>query len=375
MAHAYTPGLKVTAGTVIKKERRLPLKGKVLASVGDEVTADTIVARTELPGDVQPLNLAGILGVSPQDIDGCLLKNPGDTIEKGEILAETKGFFGLMKTQVKSPIGGMVESISSVTGQAILRNPPTPVEVDAYIDGKVTQIYEGEGVVVETYGTFVQGIFGIGGEVKGVIVSLVKSSKDPLKTDMITDDLKGKIIVGGSLVTVDVIKKAVEIGCAGIVVGGIWDHDLKEFLGYDIGVAITGTEEKGITVIITEGFGEMPMAEKTFNLLKDSKGKKASINGATQIRAGVMRPEIVIQIKERKAEVSAKKAKVSKGLEIGSAIRIIRDPHFGMIGKVINLPPELQKIETEAKARVLEVEIKNGEKTIVPRANVELIEG
>lgn len=375
MAHAYTPGLKVTAGTVIKKERRLPLKGKVLASVGDEVTADTIVARTELPGDVQPLNLAGILGLASQDLDGYLLKKPCDTIEKGEILAETKGFFGLMKTQVKSPIDGMVESISSVTGQAILRNPPTPVEVDAYIDGKVTQIYEGEGVVVETYGTFVQGIFGIGGEVKGVIVSLVKSSKDPLKTDMITDDLKGKIIVGGSLVTVDVIKKAVEVGCVGIVVGGIWDHDLKDFLGYDIGVAITGSEEKGITVIITEGFGEMPMAEKTFNLLKDSEGKKASINGATQIRAGVMRPELVIPIKEGKTDVSAKKAKVSKGLEIGSSIRIIRDPHFGMIGKVTSLPPELQKIETEAKARVLEVEIKNGEKTIVPRANVELIEG
>ncbi len=375
MAHAYTPGLKVTASTLIRRERRLPLKGEVLASVGDEVKSDTIVARTELPGDVQPLNLAGLLGVTPQDLEGYLLKKPGDKIQINEVIAETKGFFGLMKTQVKSPIDGTIESISNVTGQAILRKPPAPVEVDAYIDGKVVEIYEGEGVAVETYATFVQGIFGIGGEVKGIIAPVVESPKDPLKIEMITPDLKGKVLLGGSLVTVDVIRKAVEVGCIGIVTGGIWDYDLKEFLGYDIGVAITGTEEKGITIIITEGFGEMPMAEKTFKLLKKNKGKKTSINGATQIRAGVMRPEVIIPIMEtRNTKDYDKNDNISKGLEIGSPIRIIREPYFGKIGKVTALPPELQVIETEAKVRVLEAELENGKKVIVPRANVELIE-
>lgn len=375
MAHAYTPGLKVTASTLIRRERRLPLKGEVLASVGDEVKSDTIVARTELPGDVQPLNLAGLLGVTPQDLEGYLLKKPGDKIQINEVIAETKGFFGLMKTQVKSPIDGTIESISNVTGQAILREPPAPVEVDAYIDGKVVEIYEGEGVAVETYAAFVQGIFGIGGEVKGIIAPVVESPKDPLKIEMITPDLKGKVLLGGSLVTVDVIRKAVEVGCIGIVTGGIWDYDLKEFLGYDIGVAITGTEEKGITIIITEGFGEMPMAEKTFRLLKKNEGKKTSINGATQIRAGVMRPEVIIPIMEtRNTKDYDKDDKISKGLEIGSPIRIIREPYFGKIGKVTALPPELQVIETEAKVRVLEAELENGKKVIVPRANVELIE-
>ncbi len=375
MAHAYTPGLKVAAGTLIRRERRLPLKGEVLVSVGDEVKGDTIVARTELPGDVQPLNLAGLLGVAPQDLDGYLLKKPGDTIKKDEIIAETKGFFGLMKTQVKSPLNGTIESISTVTGQAILRNPPSPVEVDAYIDGKVVEIYKSEGVSVETYATFIQGIFGIGGETKGIIILLVESPKDHLTVDMITPELKGNVVIGGSLVTIDVIRKAVEVGCIGIVTGGIWDYDLKELLGYDIGVAITGSEEKGITIIITEGFGEMPMADKTFRLLKKNEGKKASINGATQIRAGVMRPELIIPIVDPgNSKKSNKEIKTSKGLEIGSPIRIIREPHFGKIGKVTALPPELRVIETEAKVRILEAELENGEKVIVPRANVELIE-
>ena len=42
-----------------------------------------------------------------------------------------------------------------------------PVEVDAYIDGMVTEILPGEGVVVEAEGAFIQGIFGVGGETCG----------------------------------------------------------------------------------------------------------------------------------------------------------------------------------------------------------------
>ena len=59
---------------------------------------------------------------------------------------------------------------------------------------------------------------------------------------------------------------------------------------------------------------------------------------------------------------------------IGSLVRIIREPNFGMIGKVTSLPVELRNIETESKVRVLEVEIENGKKVFLPRANVEIIE-
>ena len=42
---------------------------------------------------------------------------------------------------------GTVESISAITGQVILREPPLPVQVRAYVDGTVVQVNEGEGVV------------------------------------------------------------------------------------------------------------------------------------------------------------------------------------------------------------------------------------
>ena len=61
-------------------------------------------------------------------------------------------------------------------------------------------------------------------------------------------------------------------------------------------------------------------------------------------------------------------------LGIGSSVRIIREPHFGKLGRVTELPIELQELETEAEVRVLQVEFEDGEKTTLPRANVEVIE-
>jgi len=371
VAHAYTPGLKVAARTVVRKERRLPLKGKVVANIGDMISANDIIATTSLPGEVVPLNLAGKLGIPPADVREYLLKKEGDEFEKDEILAQTKGMFGLFKTVIKTPIKGSLENVSEITGQLILRAPPKKVEIDAYIDGKVVDIIKDEGVVVETVATFVQGIFGIGGEAKGIIQKLVNKPADIITKDMIKSEHSGKILIGGSFIDSDSLKQAAKYGIKGIVVGGIDDEDLRNFLGYDIGVAITGSENIGVTLMITEGFGKMKMAQRTFDLLVSQEGKKASINGATQIRAGVLRPEIVIP---RPGELAEAGKVESRGLEIGCPIRVIRDPDFGAIGKVKELPPELQQIETEASVRVLAVELEDGKQVLLPRANVEMIE-
>jgi hypothetical protein len=375
MAHVYTPGLKVTAKTIVRKERRLPLKGEVLVKKGQLVNGEVIVARTSLPGNVTTVNAAGLLGVPAEDITMMMTKKVGDHVKKDEPFAHSKGFFGLFKSVVKSPIDGTIESASEITGQVILREAPKPVEVSAYVDGIVTEIFPEEGVLVETEASLVQGIFGIGGETRGVIKVVAKSPDEPLTAKDITEDCKEMIIIGGSIVDEPALKRARAVGAKGVVVGGIEDSTLQKFLGYDIGIAITGSEKCGISVMVTEGFGEMRMAEHTFKLISTLAGKMASMNGATQIRAGVIRPELIVPLdtKKESAQVESKK-KLEGGLVIGSMVRIIREPNFGMIGKVTALPVELQNIETESKVRILEVELENGKKTFLPRANVEIIE-
>lgn len=375
MAHSYTPGLKVTQKAMVRKDRRLPLKGDVLVEKGDILKAEQIVARTELPGDVERLNFAGKIGATAKECKNFLTVEEGDEVKKGQIVGESSGFFGLFKTHIKSPIDGTMESLSEITGMMTLRHPPKPIEVNAYINGRVVELIEDEGVTVESPATFIQGIFGIGGEEQGEIVVVADSNDYVLKESDITDKLKDKIIIGGSLITAPVLKKCVEVGAKGVIVGGIDDKDLKNFLGEEIGVAITGNEEKGITLIITEGFGEMHMAAKTFEILKGHNGRIASINGATQIRAGVLRPELIVTHDDEIDSADFEKSHESNlGMDIGSVVRVIREPNFGRIGKVSALPAQLEKIETEAKVRVLEVEFEEGRKVLLPRANVELIE-
>ncbi|MCJ7507430.1 MAG: hypothetical protein MUO85_01710, partial [candidate division Zixibacteria bacterium] len=273
-----------------------------------------------------------------------------------------------------SPIVGKIESISHITGQVLIRGNPIPVEIKAYLEGEVVEVFEKEGVAVSTWGSFIQGIFGIGGETHGQIKVLTRDNKEVLTDKLIDKDCKGKVIIGGSIVTSNAIHEAISAGAKGIVVGGLDDKDLREFLGYDLGVAITGSEDLGITLVITEGFGQINMAEKTFELFKSKEGKEACINGATQIRAGVIRPEVVIPYEGDVHKKEEKESFGNVGLTTGYPVRVIRQPYFGELGKVVALPPQLQKLESESKARVLEVEFRDGRKVIVPRANVEMLE-
>ncbi len=371
---AYTPGLKVVEAMRYIARRLLPIPGSVLVKSGDLVDARQVVAEAYMPGDITPLNLAKLLSMPPADVPDCMLKKEGDRIEAGEALARTKGIFGKFRTEYKSDAAGTIESISAVTGQVILRGAPLPVQVKAYLSGRVVEVLSGEGCAIEADVTFVQGIFGIGGETYGPIRMACRRHDQALTDDVITADMSGCVVVGGARITVQAIEKARKVGAAAVVAGGIDDADLEAFLGYNLGVAITGSERVGLTIVITEGFGDIAMAQRTFDLLASREGDDAAVNGTTQIRAGVMRPEIVIPLRADRRAGDASTI-VEGRLAIGAPVRVIRDPYFGLIGRVTALPPEPQTLQSGSKARVLEVTFESGEGAIIPRANVELIEG
>ena len=152
------------------------------------------------------------------------------------------------------------------------------------------------------------------------------------------------------------------------IVGAIISHKI---LGYPLGVAITGMEEV-TTVIVTEGFGNLTMATKTLNLLKKYNNQFCSINGATQIRAGVLRPEIFVSSNED-INFKGNFSENDLAISVGSQVRVIREPYFGKIGVVSELPPKLVKIDTETTSRVAKIEFQEGGDKIIPRANLEVI--
>jgi hypothetical protein len=374
MAQAYTPGLKVTPWTRHRVRRILPIPGEVKKAVGDAVGATDVVAETFMPGNVTPANVANMLSMPPADIPECMIKQVGDTVEVDEILAETKGIFGFFKANCLSRTAGTIETISEVTGQVIIRGAPLPVQVTAYVAGEVVEVIADEGVVIESDVAFVQGIFGIGGETVGPVVMACESPDQELTPERITDEMAGAVLIGGARMTGPAVRRAIEVGCAAVVSGGLDDADLREILGYDLGVAITGSETIGLSLVVTEGFGEIAMAARTHQLLGELAGCEASVNGTTQIRAGVMRPEIVIPRGDGEVTAAGDSDRVAGLLQVGTSVRVIRDPYFGFLGTVADLPTEPQILDSESRARVLNVHTSEGENIVVPRANVELIE-
>ena len=357
---------------MVRKTRRLPLAGEVIVALGHRVGAADVVACTKLPGRVHLINFANVLGLLPDELEAALIVRPGSDIKKGMLLAEHRAFFGLLRSRVESPIDGTLESVSRITGQTMLREVPVPVEVTAYLDGTIVEVMPSEGVVVESRAAMIQGIFGLSGEVNAPIIVVASSPDVTLDAGDLDESHAGKVVIGGGRATLAALRRAIALGVSAVVTGGFAYQDVKDLLGYDVGVAITGTEGLVTTLVVTEGFGDIAMATATYELLASHEGALASVTGATQIRAGVIRPEVVIPL-DQDAKVAAN-GHVSLGLEVGVDVRCIRAPYFGRIGKVSALPVELHTMPSETQVRVLEVEMPGGDTIVVPRANVEVIE-
>jgi len=369
MSKSYTPGLKILENALIKKKRILPLLGKLHVEKNDLVKSDQIVASAKIPGNIQMINVSNELNIDPNQLIDCMLCKVDQEVKKGEVIGRSKGLFGFFRSEVKSPMDGILINISDITGQIIISEKPIPIEVDAYINGSIDEVYEKEGVLISAQGVLIQGIIGVGGEKKGrlKIIDNIDLSISDLDTMDLSNDI---VVVIKSYLDYKTYKKINRLGFKGIICGGIDYESLTKILGYPLGVAITGSENV-TTVIVTEGFGNINMSDRTFNLLRKYKNSYCSINGATQIRAGVMRPEVIINL-----DFDIKNINVNKNeslILVGSKVRIIRDPYFGLIGKVSALPAELVKMKTETMVRAAEVTLDNGTKKIIPRANLEVI--
>lgn len=376
MARAYTPGLEVKASTVVQRRRELPLPGKSLVTVGSKVSADTAVLSAELPGDMDIVRVADRLGFEPADVVSGMLVSAGDKVTAGQTLCEIKTFFGMFTSRVEAPRGGVVEFFTEANAHLGIRQPPVPLRISAYISGEVIEVDEGKSVVIEAEASLIQGIFGVGGERLGRVHCLDLDRESLVSEGDISklsaDELQGAVLVGGAAFDEKALAAAARAGVSAVVTGSIDARTLRGYVGYDIGVSITGDEEVPFTLIVTEGFGRLPIAKRVCQLARQLHGRHCSVNGATQVRAGAMRPELIVP---NPAEGGVRpQPSQSAGLVPGARVRIIRVPYFGRLGTVAELPAAPEVIGTGAKVRVLRVSLDEGGEAVVPRANVELIQ-
>lgn len=364
-----TPTLITSQNRAIIKTRELPLSGKILVKLGESVKADQVVAEAELPGDLQVLRLAERTGLDLEQVAKSLQVNVGDRINSGDVILNFKGLFSLFNSEVKSPATGTVEYFTPENGHLGIRYAPQPIKLSAYVSGEVVEVKDNVAVKIKTNASIVQGIFGVGGEQLGIIKNINPASELSLTVDDFESEASGQILVGGTNPDLSSLEKVAASGAKGLVVGGISSSVLEDFLGYQLGLAITGNEDIPFTLILLEGFGPLPIGEDQQDLLRKLEGQNASINGATQVRAGAVRPEIIIS----NTNLSVDTSKEASHLEVGAKVKVIRYPYFAEHGVVVELPREPEAIESGAVCRVLRLKLDDGREVTIPRANAELI--
>lgn len=353
----YAMESRITALTTIRRERLLPAPGQVLVSVGEMVGPDDVVARCQLPGEVCVVDVSRALGVHRERAAKYVRKQVGDTVQTNDVLAAPGGLFGQLRKSCRSPMDGQ---IAEIRGNLILvESPATTFELRAHIMGRVTNVMPNRGVVISAAGALIQGIWGSGGEAGGVLKVLVDSPQKPLRARAIDVSCHGTVIVGGWILDEKVLEQAVEANVRGIIAGSV-SSELCPVL-----------ESLPFPVLITEGFGSLPMSTPAFSLLNANAGREAMLSADTQTRLGGRRPEVLIPL--RADEEMPREGTALSPLTVGDQVRALRAPHLGVIGTVADLPNMPQVVESGARLPVAIVEVDDEGKLTIPLANLELI--
>lgn len=367
MPSLFRSGLVISSSVQLEKLRRIPSTGQILVKEGDLVMEDQLIGYLNPQGYLLTINLASELGISPFDVPDAMQCSVGQAVRKGEVIASHRGFFGTQ--DYASPENGIIESISPYTGRVTIRSHPLPIR--ANYPGFVDRIAPGEGVFISTQGALIQGVFGVGGYLRGKMVVVTQSESMPLTPELIKPEHEGCIVAGGCRLGLDTLERALRLGVKGIVVGSMHKSVLDSWVGFPLGTAVTGLETS-LTLILTEGFGSFPMLPTTFAILSHLHGMSASIDGSTRVRAGVIRPELFVP---HHGPVAHRQSLAQgQSLCVGQLVRLIRTPRFGQVAQVVSVEPFLQRLPTEAE--VLSVRVKllaTQQEVAVPIANLEII--
>lgn len=352
----YPVETRITPLTAIRRERLLPMRGQVLVRPGEVVGSADVVARCQLPGEILVVDISKGLRLRRERVGKYIRKSAGDTVQAGETLAAPWGLLGRLKS-CRAPVDGQVLAVRN--GMMVIEAAPTTFELRAHVKGQVTNVMPDLGVVISTVGALLQGVWGSGGEADGVLKVLVDSPQKPLRARSIDVSCHGTLIVGGRILDEKAFEQAIEAKVRGVIAGSA-SADLRPTL-----------EALPFPVVLTEGFGALPMSTPIFSLLHSNMGREAMLNADTQTRWDVKRPEVIIPL--RSEEEPPLRDRNPVPLEEGMQVRVARAPYLGAIGTVTHLPPLPQTVESGARLLVAEVELEDQGPVLVPLANLEHI--
>lgn len=270
---------RVEKDLIVRIRRSLKGKGTINVSKGQEVTPADIIGSCHISSGFRTLNLAALLSVTPKEVTKYLVRSMGQKIYKGELLAKKGGTLFAGEKIVTSPTDGILDFLNSETGDLRLTFLSKKLELPAGVYGIVESVDPARGrVIIRTQASIVYGMFGTG-RVRDGIMRIIGKRDELIIRSLISDKLTEQIIVGGSLVFKDAISAAISAGASGIITGGINAKDYKAMAGGRLVFPKKLENDIGISLIICEGFGSIPIGLDIADVLRGYDGKFVAIDG------------------------------------------------------------------------------------------------
>ncbi len=338
----------------IRRERLLPKGGEVVVRVGQNVTALQAVARTPLETDFHIIPISEKLNISPDEVDEFLQVRKGEQLEAGQVLAEKKRLLG--KLQVTAPIDGLFYEMNN--GRIIIQRRTDWLELRAMVAGYIVNSIADRGVVIETQGCLVQGVWGSGKESMGKLKIVTRSRDATLSIGQIANVKDGQIVVAGRIDRVDVLEKAAESNIFGIIAGSM-SAELCQI-----------STQFPFPIILTDGIGTSGMSAAIFTQLQEFDGADTSLFAAYDATLGE-RPEIIIPRESDKPGGNI--IPLYKALTVGDKVRILRQPYVGQVGEIVHISNFSKTILINIKAHGADVKLEDDSIVFIPGNNLELL--
>jgi hypothetical protein len=201
-------------------------------SVGDSVNVGQVLATKTVSPETAVINISRELHLTPEKVGKALRKNPGDTIEPGDVIASRKGLFGMGEQKVVSSITGTVSGFERRTGELVLhiggKTDSEKKEIFSPVDGTI-KVCDNEKIVIATEKDSFVPEKGIGGTIQAEILVLNHDADNPVPLHLLTSEIIGKVIVA-RIIDRDGLLKAVGMDTGGIIVTQLPDEDAAYLL-------------------------------------------------------------------------------------------------------------------------------------------------
>ena len=339
--------------TKIRRERILPIPGKVLVHIGQKVMANDVVAETKLVNQHLLLDMSSILGINPVDTERILKVTVNQVVAEGDVLA---GPVGIIPRIVRAPHNGRIVHFND--GQLLFELETQPFQLKAGMEGVIKGLIAERGAVLETTGALVQGVWGNGQIDQGPLYVLAESPKDELTMNRLDISMRGSILLCGHVTRSDAIKALQQLPARGLILASITAN------------LVPLAAQCKFPIVVLDGFGKYPMNSSAYKILTTNNGREIAVNANGWERYSDSRPEVIIPL-PASGEVDIPKP--AEMLTLGQQVRINSSPMNGSIGKLIALRTEQASLANGLRVPAAMIHLESGENTIVPLANLELL--